>query len=319
MSVDSMKLFTTITTYCGLLVAGGATKRDIATLVLGILSAIASGVPFPLIGIVFGQLLNDFNQATCEQDDAIPASYQDSVNQKILLIFYLAIAQFVLIYCHLCCWSLGGARLAQRLREQYLRSLLKQEPLYFSKFPPGEVSARLNGDIQTIRSGTSEKVGIVLASLSFFVTAYIVAFIKDYKLSAELLSLVPAFLLMSFVGSHYVEKYAGIMSDASASAASIALEALSNMVLVQSFRANARLEKRFAQALEIAEAQGIRKAFATGVQAGVLYFVAYSANALAFWQGSVRIASSINEPGTDANVGSVFTVVFVLIEGTSWS
>jgi ABC-type multidrug transport system fused ATPase/permease subunit len=124
---------------------------------------------------------------------------------------------------------------------------------------------------------------------------------------------------MSFVGSHYVEKYAGIMSDASASAASIALEALSNMVLVQSFRANARLEKRFAQALEIAEAQGIRKAFATGVQAGVLYFVAYSANALAFWQGSVRIASSINEPGTDANVGSVFTVVFVLIEGTSWS
>ncbi|KAJ0120636.1 hypothetical protein J7T55_015366 [Diaporthe amygdali] len=305
-----------------LLLAGSPSKVDIVMLLGGILCAIASGVPFPLIGVVFGELLNDFNDVTCDESantstSDSDASYQSSINSKILLIFYLAIAQFVLIYGHLLCWSLTGARLAQRLRERYLQNLLRQEPSYFDNLPTGEVASRLSSDISTIRSGTSEKVGICLASVSFFVTAYIVAFIKNWELAAMLLSLIPAYFVMSFVGSYYIEKYSGLMSDYAATAASIASEALSNTVVVQAFGANKRLEAKFANALKSSEREGLKKATAVGIQSGVLYFVAYSANGLAFWQGAQRIADSVSDgsPG-GTTVGATFTVIFILVEAT---
>lgn len=312
-----MKLAQSLVRYPRLLLAGSPSKVEICTLLLGILCAIASGIPFPLIGILFGQLLDDFNSATCSSQESSGAEsrYQASVNDKILLILYLAIAQFVTIYLHLSCWSLHGARLAQRLREIYLRNLLRQEPSYFDNLPPGEVSSRLNGDIQAIRSGTGEKVGICLSSVSFFVTAYIVAFVKDYKLAAMLISLIPAYFLMSFVGSHYIEKYSALMSDYAATAASIASEALSNIVVVQAFGANVRLEEKFSKSLQSSEYEGLKKATAVGVQSGFLYFIAYSANGLAFWQGSQQIADAVRDDAQGATVGATFTVIFILIEG----
>ncbi|KAB5580411.1 ABC multidrug transporter SitT [Coniochaeta sp. 2T2.1] len=301
-----------------LLLAGNPSSRDLFTLISGFTCSIAAGIPFPLIGIFFGQLLNDFNAVSCDEPDTSTsdAEYQGSINKKILMIVYLAIAQFALIYAHLVCWSLYGARLAQRLRERYLESLLRQDPSYFDRLTPGEVASRLSSDIQTIRSGTSEKVGICLSSLSFFVTAYIVAFIKDYKLAAMLISLIPAYMLMSFLGSHYIEKYTGLMSDYAATAASIASEALSNLTVVQAFGANKRLEAKFSKALKASEQQGLKKAAAIGMQSGVLYFVAYSANGLAFWQGSKSIAKAVSQGTGGATVGGTFTVIFILIEAT---
>lgn len=312
-----MKLTQKLAGYPSLLLAGNPTRLDLGTLLIATLSAFAAGVPFPLIGIYFGQLLDDFNSVTCDSPETSQsgAEYQASINDKILMIVYLAIAQFAAIYIYLLCWSLNGSRLSQRLRESYLRNLLRQEPSYFDNLLPGEVASRLSSDIQAIRSGTSEKVGICLSTLSFFITAYIVAFIKDYKLAAILISLIPAFFLMSFVGSHYIERYSGMMSDYAATAASIASEALSNTVVVQAFGANTKLEAKFSNALKDSEHQGLKKATAVGIQSGVLYFIAYSSNGLAFWFGSRRVADAVSHNTQDATVGSTFTVIFILVEG----
>ncbi|KAL3474949.1 P-loop containing nucleoside triphosphate hydrolase protein [Aspergillus californicus] len=312
-----MKLVQSLTAFPRLLLAGNPSKVDLGMLAVGIASAVASGVPFPLIGIVFGELLDDFNAATCDASNGSSSDGdQSSINSKILLIVYLAIAQFVLIYIHLSFWTLNGARLAQRLRETYLQNLLRQEPSFFDDLPPGEVASRLNGDIQTIRSGTAEKVGICLASFSFFVTAYIVAFIKDSTIAGMLVSLIPAYFLMSFIGSHFIEKYSGLMSNHAATAASIASEALSNFVVVQAFGANSRLEEKFSNALKSSEHEGLKKATAIGIQSGFLYFIAYSANGLAFWEGSRRIADSLSDGTGGTTVGATFTVIFILVEAT---
>lgn len=313
-----MKIFNGITSYVRMLLAAKPSRGELGMLSCAIFSAIASGVPFPIIGIIFGQLLNDFNAVTClqaeDESSATTDAYQKDVNNKVLMILYLAIAQFVTIYSHLLCWSLYGARLAQRLRETYLRSLLRQEPSFFDELPPGEVDSRLSADIQTIRSGTSEKVGICLSSVSFFVTAYIVAFIKDYELAAILISLIPAYFIMSFVGSYYVEKYSGLIADYTATAASIASEALSSVVVVQAFGANSRLEAKFSEALDLSKNAGLKKAAAIGIQSGIMYFIAYAANGLAFWQGSKSIADAAAGIPSNGSVGATFTVIFILIE-----
>ena len=296
------------------MVYANPTPTDVVVLVLGVFAAAASGVPFPLLGILFGQLIDDLNSSTCNVGDGNADRYQAAVNDKVLKVVYIGIVYFVLVYVCVGCWNLTGERLAQRLRERYLRSLLRQDVSYFDNLPAGEASSRLTSDINTIQQGTSEKVGLVVNSVSFFITAYIVAFVKDAKLAGQLVAVTPAFLLMALVGGHFVQKYSGQMLQHVATASSTALESLSNMTVVHAFTANFRLEERFASSLITARGAGIKKAVATATQAGLLFFIAYSANALAFWKGSVRIADAMSSGDPGTTVGRTYTVIFILVD-----
>ncbi|ETS83911.1 hypothetical protein PFICI_05787 [Pestalotiopsis fici W106-1] len=290
---------------------------DIALLIVGVLSGCASGVPFPLVGIIFGQLLDSLNSATCAAEEETDAEqYQEGINSKVLIVVYLAIAQFVLIYLYIVSWNLFGNRLAHRLRAKYFRSLLKQEVSYFDKRPAGDVSSRLTADIATIQNGTSEKVGVVLGVSSMFVTAYIVAFVKYAKLAGILASLLPAFMCMGYFGGKFIGKYSKRVQKHLAEAASVAQEGLSNIMVVQAFRANDRMEKRFTEKLSLAQKDGIKKGIATALQAGCLYFLAYSANGLAYWQGSQAIADVVSGKLTGMSVGTTYTIIFVVVDGT---
>jgi ATP-binding cassette subfamily B (MDR/TAP) protein 1 len=268
------------------------------------------------MGIVFGQLVDDMNGAACEVKVAMSADeFQPSINEKVLLLVYLSIACFVLIYLYLVSWSLVSQRLAHRLRQRYFESLLRQDATFFDTRKAGEVSSRLSSDIQTVQSGTSEKVGVCIASTSFFLTAYIVGFIKDAQLAGILVSLVPAFLILGSIGAVYIQKFSGTMSDSLATASSVASEALTHVSVVQAFGAAPRLEKKFAQGIEAAEKAGIKKAIAAAAQAGALYFIAFSANALAFWLGSRKIADALSGKGGHTTVGTIYTVVFIIVDG----
>jgi ABC-type multidrug transport system fused ATPase/permease subunit len=287
---------------------------DIVVLVLGVLAATASGVPFPLLGILFGQLIDDLNSSTCDASYVDGSWYQAAVNDKILKVVYIGIGYFILVYICVGCWNFTGERVAQRLRERYLRSLLRQDVSFFDDLPAGEAASRLTSDISIIQQGTSEKVGIVLNAISFFVTAYIVAFVIDAELAGPLVAITPAYLAMSIGGGYFVQKYSGTLLEDVAAASSTALEALSNITVVHAFGANFRLEAKLAKSLKRARGAGIKKATATAMQAGLLFFIAYAANALAFWLGSRKIADATASGNPGTTVGSTYTVIFILID-----
>ncbi|KAI1075495.1 putative ABC multidrug transporter [Whalleya microplaca] len=292
-------------------------KIDIALLIVGTISSIAAGIPFPLLGILFGQLVDELNSATCAAEESVSGEeYQAAVNSKVLLVMACALAQFALVYIHIVCWNLFGDRLAHRLRERYFRSLLRQEVSFFDKLPAGEVSSRLSGDINIIKGGTSEKVGVYIGSLAMFVTSYVVAFIKNAKLAGILVSLVPAFMLMSLVGGHFIGKFSSLASEHVAAASSIALESLSNVTVVHAFRANDRLEEKFAEKLVGARKDGIKKAIATAIQSGLLYFIAFSASGLAYWQGSHTIADVVGGRAEGITIGTTYTIIFLLVDAS---
>lgn len=291
------------------------TWLDYVLIAVGAIAAIAAGIPFPLVGIVFGQLVDEINDATCSNQSGGSSDEMSSIIPKILLLVYIAIGSFVCIYTHLVCWNLASQRLAQRVRDRYLRNLLRQDMAFFDNLQAGEVSSRLNGDVQAIESGTNEKVGVALTCVSFCVTAYIVGFIKDAHLAGMLVALIPAFLLMATIGGHFVGKYSTKLGESFGSASAIASEALSHVGLVHALGANIRLEKKFEGHLEVARAQGIKKATAAAVQAGLLYFIAFSASALGYWQGSRKVANALEGNG-NSTIGEIYTVTFILLDGT---
>jgi len=290
------------------------TWLDKLLIFIGVIAAIASGVPAPLIGIVFGQLVDDINNATCGNQSAPGTGGMASITPKVHLLVYIAIARFLTVYIHLTCWNLASQRLAQRVRDRYLRNLLRQDIAFFDNLQSGEVSSRLNGDVQAIESGTNEKVGVALSCISFCITAYIVSFIKNAQLAGMLVSLIPAFLLMATIGGLFVGKYSAKLGDSFGSASAIASEALGHVGLVHALGANVRLEKNFRYHLGNARTFGIKKAIVAALQAGILYFVAFSASALGYWQGSRKVADSLEGKGS-ATIGEIYTVTFLLLDG----
>ncbi|KAL7622964.1 hypothetical protein AAE478_006643 [Parahypoxylon ruwenzoriense] len=301
-------------TFFQLLLCTEPTWLDMCLMTTGFILAVAAGIPYPLMGILFGQLLDNLNGATCNVESSLNASeFQYNINSIITKLVSIAAAQFVLVYCHTVCWNIQSQRLMHRLRDRYFQHLLRQEPSFFNNRHAGEVSARLDEEFTAIQTGTSEKVGRMIGQCSFFVTAYVVAFIKQPALAGMLVSLVPAFLLMTVAGSYFFKKFAGKSAESFAAASSIASEALSHISVVQAFDAGPRLEAKFARHIALARKFGTKKALVAGTQAGLLYFIAYSSNALAYWQGSRMISDAINGKG-GATLGQIYTVVFLLVD-----
>ena len=292
-----------------------ADRTDIALLVIGIIAAIGSGVPLPLIGILFGQLIDGFNSAGCSGTSRRPSNTQaflSSVDDKVEKIAIIAAVNFFLIWTYTTCWSNLGERLTRKMRQRYLCAVLRQDMAFFDTLQPGEVGTRLSADLLTIQNGTSEKMGILISSLSYFVTSYIVAFIKLPRLAGQLVSLLPAFAIVSVFGSRFVAKAQKKTSTHLSHASSLAAEALNHLPVVQAFGSQPRLSNIYQSHLELARKQGTLKALAAACVMGSLFFVGYSANALAFFSGSNLIAASDN-PST---VGSVYTVIFLLLDAS---
>ncbi|CAD6941987.1 unnamed protein product [Tilletia laevis] len=295
-------------------------RLDYIILAFGVFFAVASGIPLPLIGVLFGQLIDGFNQADCAGGSGRPLDPQQrqlflsEVNHKVVLVLAAASANFVFIYVYTCCWSCFGERLVRKLRQRYIRGLLKQDMSYFDGLQPGEVGSRLSTDLLTIQTGTNEKCGIFISSMSYFVTSFVIAFVKLPSLAAQLLALLPAFGFIAIVSGKYLSEATSAASGHLAHANSLATEALSNLPSVQAFGASGKLCYIYEKHLELARKAGTRRAIIAAVQMGSLFFVGYSANALAFFSGS-RIISQQTDSST-STVGNVYTVIFLLLDAS---
>ncbi|KAJ5658501.1 uncharacterized protein N7484_002150 [Penicillium longicatenatum] len=302
--------------YIRLLFSLEYTSTDVLLIAAGLFFSIAAGVPFPLLGIVFGDLINDLNTTSCSSTPSQTTDVSGAVRQKVLYVIYITIANFCCLYIHCSCWSYISERIARRYRRRYFESIIRQETGYIESLPTGDVISRLVSDIEVIQSGTSEKVGIVISTVSYFVTSYIVAFIKVPQIAGMLVSVVPCYFLMSYGGGYFIKKYAGRITEHVNAATSIASSSLSHLALVHAFNSHERLEKLFAAHLSGYRRDALKKALAHAVQLGLLYFIAYSSNALAFWEGSRLIADSVESNGSGVSVGAVYTVIFVLIDAS---
>jgi ATP-binding cassette, subfamily B (MDR/TAP), member 1 len=305
-----------LSSFFQLLFYADPTWVDYGLIMAGLLCAIGAGVPFPLMGVLYGNLVDNMNDATCQAtSNGTADSYSAAINQKVLQLVYLGIGAFFLVYGYLLFWSLVSQRLSQRIQTKYFSVLLRQDAEFFDKRHAGEISSRLSGAIQAIQAGTSEKVGIFVSAISFLITAYVVGFIEYTKLTAMLTYLIPAMLGSSFLCGRLSQKYGSQMSDAIDTASSIASEALNHVAVVHAFNAERPLGSKFTENTSKAKVWGIKKSVYVGAQSGFLYFLAFSANALAFWQGTKAIAAAYQQNGETISVGAIYTVVLLIVDG----
>ncbi|XP_077218377.1 ABC transporter B family member 21-like isoform X2 [Tasmannia lanceolata] len=130
-----------------------ADSTDVVLMIIGSVAAIANGAAMPLMTLLLGQVVNSFGK---------PVELHEMVNEvsKVSLRFvYLAVAAGAASFFQVACWVLTGERQAARIRNLYLKTILRQDIAFFDKeTSTGEVVGRMSGDTVLIQDAMGEKV-----------------------------------------------------------------------------------------------------------------------------------------------------------------
>jgi ATP-binding cassette subfamily B (MDR/TAP) protein 1 len=182
-----------------------ADSTDVALMLLGALGAVANGAAMPFMTVLFGNLIDAFGGAMAIHDVV------NRVSNVSLEFIYLAIASAVASFVQVTCWMITGERQAARIRNLYLKTILRQEIAFFDKYTStGEVVGRMSGDTVLIQDAMGEKVGKFIQLVVTFFGGFIVAFAQGWLLTLVMMATIPPLVLAGAVMSNVVAKMASL-------------------------------------------------------------------------------------------------------------
>ncbi|KAL8805888.1 MAG: hypothetical protein Q9182_001669 [Xanthomendoza sp. 2 TL-2023] len=284
-----------------------ATRNDLIIIVISAIAAIGGGAVMPLMTVLFGQLAGTFQNyrpGISSQSD-----FDAQLGHFTLYFVYLAIGEFVLIYICTVGFIYTGEHITQKIREQYLAAILRQNIAFFDKLGAGEITTRITADTNLVQDGISEKIALTLTALATFVTAFVIAFIKYWKLTLILSSTVFAIVVIMGGGSSFIIKYNKQSLESYALGGSVAEEVISSIRNATAFSTQAKLARQYEIHLTEAEKWGLKLKTALAIMIGGMMAVIYLNYGLSFWQGSRYLVAG------EMTLPDVLTIMLAIMIG----
>ncbi|KAG5939477.1 hypothetical protein E4U59_003067 [Claviceps monticola] len=187
----------------------------------------------------------------------------------------------------------------------YLKAALSQEIAYFDLGTGGSIATQATTNGRLILGGIAEKLGLTAQGLSAFVTAFIVAFATNWKLTLITLCIAPATIGVMAVTAVMEAGHVTRILDIYAQANSFAEGVLSSARTVHAFEMRSRLVNKFDTYLAEAHRVGDKISPLYGILFSSEYCIIYLGFGLAFWQGFHMYGR-----GEVESSGEIFTVLF---------
>ncbi|KAG1745981.1 P-loop containing nucleoside triphosphate hydrolase protein [Suillus paluster] len=299
--------------------------------IIGIVCAAGAGAAQPLMSLLFGSLTQDFvnfnlaennytatvqsgNAASIAQAqqilDAAAASFRTSAALDASYLTYIGVGMFVCTYAYMAIWVYTGEVNAKRIRERYLRAVLRQDIAFFDNVGAGEVATRIQTDTHLVQQGISEKVALVVSFLSAFLTGFILAYSRSWRLALALTSIFPCIGITGVVMNRFVSKYMQMSLKHVAEGGTLAEEVISTVRTAQAFGAQKFLSSLYDKHIDGSRIVDSKAAIWHGGGLACFFFIIYSAYALAFDFGTTLINEGY------ANAGAVVNVFLAILIGS---
>lgn len=236
--------------------------------------------------------------------------FNDILSEHALYFVYLGIAEFVFIYICTVGFIYTGEHIAQKIREKYLDAVLRQNIAFFDKLGAGEITTRITADTNLIQDGISEKVALTLTALATFVTAFIIGFVKFWKLTLICCSTVVALVTMMGVASKFIILFSKKNLESYGEGGTVAEEVLSSIRNATAFGTQEKLARQYDSHLSKAQKWGVKLQMTIGVMVGGMMSIIFLNYGLGFWMGSRFIVSGETE------LSSIVTILLAIIIGS---
>jgi ATP-binding cassette subfamily B (MDR/TAP) protein 1 len=252
---------------------------------LAVLCAGGAGVALPLMNIIFGNLVTDFNSYFVPGSGTTEAQFKASVSKNSLLFVYLWIGKFVLAYISMFCFRMTGIRVSAALRLAYLRALFHQPVPMLDKLPSGQTADLITTAANTIQTGISDKLAILVQSLALVIAAYAVAFSRSWQLT------LVSSAIMLFIGLVYGMivppwlKLENSLNHVNSKASTLAGEVFGSIRTVLSLGAEDAMRAKYRSWIGEARKRGLKMSPLLGLQLAPAYFAILANFSLSFWYG----------------------------------
>ena len=237
------------------------------------------------------------------------SAFNAQLSHFTLYFLYLAIGEFVTIYICTVGFIYTGEHITGKIREQYLAAILRQNIAFFDKLGAGEITTRITADTNLVQDGISEKIALTLTAMATFVTAFVIAFIKYWKLTLILSSTVFAIVLVMGTGSTFIIKYNKQSLESYALGGTVAEEVISSIRNATAFSTQDKLARQYDAHLVEAEKWGLKLKVGLAVMISAMMGIIYFNYGLSFWMGSRFIVDG------QMTLSEVLTIMLAIMIG----
>ncbi|KAF2010914.1 multidrug resistance protein [Aaosphaeria arxii CBS 175.79] len=278
---------------------------------IAIAAAVVSGAGIALQNLIFGEFITILTQFT--SGESAPGQFREDAAELALYFVYLGIGRFILSYIYNTLLTYTSYRITRNIRHHYLKAALSQEIAFFDIGSGGSIATQATSNGRLIQGGISEKFGLTFQGLSSFITAFIIAFVAQWKLTLICLCIAPATLIVNGAAAGMMAGYETRMLEIFAQSNSFAEGILSSARTISAFGMHQNLVGNFDSYLIDAHNVGKKISPLFGILFSSEYCIIYLGYGLAFWQGIRMLAR-----GEIHNAGTIFTVLLsVIIAATS--
>ncbi|WXC65345.1 hypothetical protein SNK03_011149 [Fusarium graminearum] len=273
---------------------------------IALVAAIGSGAGIALQNLIFGQFITIITDFTSGK--SAPSKFRKDVADLALYFVYLGIGRFVLSYIWNVFLTYSSYRIVRNIRKEYLRAALRQEIAYYDFGTGGSIATQATSNGRLIQTGIAEKLGLFFQGIAAFLTAFIVAFVVQWKLTLICLCIAPATIIVMTVVATMEAVHEMKILEIHGQANSLAEGILASVRTVHAFEMRARLVDKFDKHLEEAHTVGKKISILFGLMFSADYTIIYLGFGLAFWQGVRMLAS-----GEITDSGVIFTVLLSVV------
>ncbi|CAN7079901.1 unnamed protein product [Brassica oleracea var. botrytis] len=271
---------------------------------LGLIGAVADGFITPIYLLIIGLILNDLGGSSSDR------TFMKAISKNALVLLYVAAASWVICFLEGYCWTRTGERQAARMRERYLKAVLRQDVAYFDLHvtSTSDVITSVSSDSLIVQDVLSEKLPNFLMNASAFFASYIVGFIMLWRLT---IVGFPFIVIILIPGLMYGRTLIGIsrkVREEYNEAGSIAEQAISLVRTVYAFGSETKLIAKFSAALEGSVKLGLRQGLVKGISLGSNGII-YAIWGFMTWYGSRMVMYH------GAKGGTIFAVITCITFG----
>jgi len=98
-----------------------------------------------------------------------------------------------------------AASVAARMKTEYLKKILNQESAWYDQSNFMELSSRMNREVEAIKSGIGQKVGVVMYAVCMSVSGLFVGFYKGWSLTLAMFAIGPVLFLGMGIFGHIMQ------------------------------------------------------------------------------------------------------------------
>ncbi|KAG7614804.1 putative ABC-type xenobiotic transporter [Arabidopsis thaliana] len=272
-------------------------STDVLLMIVGSIGAIGNGVGFPLMTLLFGDLIDSIGQNQSNKDIV------EIVSKVCLKFVYLGLGTLGAAFLQVACWMITGERQAARIRSLYLKTILRQDIGFFDvETSTGEVVGRMSGDTVLILEAMGEKVGKFIQLIATFLGGFVLAFVKGWLLTLVMLVSIPLLAIAGAAMPIIVTRASSREQAAYAKASTVVEQTFGSIRTVASFTGEKQAMKSYREFINLAYRSSVVQGFSMGLGLGVVFFVFFCSYALAIWFGGEMILKKGYTGGEVVNV-----------------